>query len=59
MMKRSKGEAMRGVNLIHADDMNVDAEIGGKWVKARPIGWEGPIFRLKMAWESLRVSTML
>ena len=42
---------MRDVNLIDADYVySVDAEIDGRWIKARPIGYSPISTRIRLAW---------
>ena len=49
-----------GINIWNADDLparlqGVKAEIDGRWVAARPMGWDSIWFRLKCAWRVFRM----
>jgi len=44
---------MKGINIVNADSIkkwDVDANINGKWVCARPVGLGGLVRRFKCAW---------
>lgn len=44
---------MNGVNVFHAKELKSDTSIvwaDGKWGPARPLGYDGLLVRLRIAW---------